>query len=95
MIDPNDNIRIRDNQKVYSNIAKRAKPVQETPQPEESLFSTEKLTIEGAFNLTEILKESESIPEVRQELVAKFQKLIEENGYKPDAERIVKRLLEG
>ncbi len=59
---------------------------------EENLFSAEKLEINSKLSMREILKQSETIPEVREELVDKFRKAIEEGMYKPDPGRILKKL---
>jgi anti-sigma28 factor (negative regulator of flagellin synthesis) len=96
MIDPKDLLRIGDTQKVYSSVHKRVKGEPEPVQKEEEgLFTTERLTIEGTYNLSEVLKKAEQLPEVREELVAKFQKLVENNAYQPDPERIARKILEG
>jgi len=60
---------------------------------EENLFTAEKLELSSSLSMKEILKQSESIPEVREELVGKFRKAIEDGIYKPDPDRIVNKLL--
>ncbi|OQC32406.1 MAG: Anti-sigma-28 factor, FlgM [Thermotogae bacterium ADurb.Bin062] len=96
MIDPKDILRIGDAQKVYPTARKRVRSESEPVRgEEESLFSSERLTISGTSNLSEILKKAELLPEVREELVSKFQKLIESGAYKPDPDRIARKILEG
>jgi anti-sigma28 factor (negative regulator of flagellin synthesis) len=95
MADPKDILRIGESQKIYTGIQKRVKTETEAPQKEESLFSSERLTIQGSYGLSEALKAAEQIPEVREDLVTKFQKLIETGAYHPDPERIAGKILEG
>jgi len=56
------------------------------------LFSSEKLETSSNERLKELLMKAKLIPEVREELVEKFQKAIEDGVYKPDPSRIAKRL---
>jgi len=96
MIDPKDILRIGDAQKVYPTARKRVRSESEPVRgEEESLFFLECLMISGTSNLSEILKKAELLPEVREELVSKFQKLIESGAYKPDPDRIARKILEG